>query len=191
MTRMRRWVIRGAAFVSVVVLATAAACGGGNVPEPPPVLQCQPEGLTSVGETIPVGCAFERIGGGLFRLSDLAGKPSVINFWASWCTFCIEEMPAFQKVYAAFGGRLEIVGADLLGVDGETSGAAETFGRSTGVRYPLIYDDGGLLYAHFSARLIMPVTIFVRPDGIVAYRQFGPLSETALRDILAKELGLR
>ncbi|MEX2556932.1 MAG: TlpA disulfide reductase family protein [Actinomycetota bacterium] len=145
----------------------------------------------SVGEALPARCAFEGVGGGVFRLSDLAGKPSVINFWASWCTFCIEEMPAFQKVYASFGGRVEFVGADLLGVDGETRAAAEKFARSTGVLYPLIYDDGGLLYAHFSARLIMPVTIFVRPDGIVAYRQFGPLSETALRDILAKELGLR
>jgi thiol-disulfide isomerase/thioredoxin len=176
----------------VAFLATVWACGGGSDPEPQSAAPCQPEGLVSVGETIPVGCAFERVGGGaLFRLSDLAGKPSVINFWASWCTFCIDEMPAFQKVYAGFGGRLAMVGADLLGVDGETSGAAETFGRSTGVRYPLIYDEGGLLYAHFSARLIMPVTIFVRPDGIVAYRQFGPLSEGALRDILAKELGLR
>lgn len=188
---MRPWVIRGLALVTVAFLATAGTCGGGNDPEPPSAARCQPEGIVSVGETIPVGCAFERVGGGIFRLSDLAGKPSVINFWASWCTFCIEEMPAFQQVYAAFAGRLEIVGADLLGVDGETSGAAETFGRSTGVRYPLIYDEGGLLYAHFSARLIMPVTIFVRPDGIVAYRQFGPLSEDALRTILATELGLR
>ena len=177
--------------VAIAAAMLFAGCGSGDAGPPEPTARCSPEGLVSVGETIPVGCAFERMDGGIFRLSDLAGKPSVINFWASWCTFCIEEMPAFQKVYAAFGGRLEIVGADLLGVDGETSGAAETFGRSTGVRYPLIYDEGGLLYAHFSARLIMPVTIFVRPDGFVAYRQFGPLSETALRDILSKELGLR
>jgi thiol-disulfide isomerase/thioredoxin len=191
MARMRSPSVRIPAVAIAAAMIFAGCQSGGARPEPPPAARCQPEGIVSVGETIPVGCAFERVGGGIFRLSDLAGRPSVINFWASWCTFCIDEMPAFQRVYAAFGGRLEMVGADLLGIDGETSGAAETFGRSTGVRYPLIYDDGGLLYAHFSARLIMPVTIFVRPDGIVAFRQFGPLSETALRDILANELGLR
>lgn len=176
--------------VAIAAAMAFAACGSG-ASTPNPTARCSPQGIVSVGEAIPAQCAFERVDGGTFRLSDLAGRPAVINFWASWCTFCIKEMPAFQTVYAAFGGRVEFVGADLLGVEGETRGAAEKFGRSTGVLYPLIYDDGGLLYAHFSARLIMPVTIFVRSDGVVAYRQFGPLSETALREILSKELGLR
>lgn len=146
--------------------------------------------MVSVGEAVPAACSFERIGGGTLRLADLAGRPALINFWASWCTFCIEEMPAFQRVYASLGGRVEFVGADLLDVQGETRGAAEQFAASTGVRYPLIYDDGGLLYAHFSAQLLMPVTIFVRGDGIVAHRRFGPLDDAMLRALLAEHLGV-
>ncbi len=176
--------------LAVAAALALGACAEENVDPGDPTAACSPRGIVSVGESIPSECAFELVEGGFFRLADLAGKPAVINFWAAWCTFCIDEMPVFQKVYASLAGRVEFVGADLLGVQGETKGAAETFGRSTGVTYPLIYDEGGLLYAHFSARLIMPVTVFVRADGIVAFRQFGPMSEKTLRDTLAKELGL-
>ena len=179
------------AAVAAAAAMVLAGCSNGGDDPPDPTAVCSPQGIVSVGESIPSECAFERVDGGFLRLADLAGKPAVINFWAAWCTFCIDEMPAFQKVYASFGGRVTFVGADLLGIQGETKGAAETFGRSTGVEYPLIYDEGGLLYAHFSARLIMPVTVFVRGDGIVAFRQFGPMSEGTLRETLANELGLR
>lgn len=182
--------VRLAAVAAAVALALGGCSNDGDDP-PDPTAVCSPKGIVSVGESIPSECAFERVDGGFLRLADLAGKPAVINFWAAWCTFCIDEMPIFQKVYASMAGRVEFVGADLLGVQGETRGAAETFGRSTGVRYPLIYDDGGLLYAHFSARLVMPVTVFVRADGIVAFRQFGPMNEQMLRETLAEELGLR
>jgi cytochrome c biogenesis protein CcmG, thiol:disulfide interchange protein DsbE len=186
--------------IAAIAVATAlgpTACGGGGSASPGPepsgtsAAVCgRPSGIVSVGESIPSECSFERVGGGMLRLSALAGKPAVLNFWASWCTFCIEEMPDLQKVYASLAGRVEFVGADLLGVEGETRGAAEQFARSTGVRYPLIFDEGGVLYGHFSARLLMPVTVFIRSDGIVAHKLFGPLNEKSLRDILATELGL-
>ena len=188
LVRKRTW---GISAVGVAAMLALAGCGRGAA-DPEPTAGCsRPEGLVSVGESIPSECTFEKVGGGFLRLADLGGKPAVINFWAAWCTFCIDEMPAFQKTYAALGGRVQFVGADLLDIQGETKGAAETFGRSTGVRYPLIYDKGGILYAHFSARLVMPVTVFVRGDGIVAFRQFGPMTEATLRDTISKELGVR
>ena len=176
--------------VAGVSLLVVALTRGGDATRPDPEAGCKPKGLVSVGESIPSECSFEKLGGGTLRLADLAGKPAVINFWASWCTYCIEEMPTLQKVYASLAGRAEFVGADLVGVDGETETAAQQFARSTGVQYPLIYDKDGLLYANFSARLVMPVTIFVRSDGIVAHRLFGPLNERNLREILSAKLGL-
>ena len=169
-----------------------AGCGAGKASpgKRPTLAQCKPSGVVSPGEMIPASCEFETLGGGVLKLGDIVGKPSVINFWASWCTYCIAEMPTFQKVSASFGDRLRVVGADLLGVEGETRGLAEVFSKSTGATYSLIYDEGGFLYAHFSARLVMPVTIFVRADGVVAQRQFGPLDELKLRAILKDSLGL-
>jgi thiol-disulfide isomerase/thioredoxin len=177
----------GALVTSLALGLTIVACSGDKPPTP--VGSCpKPNGITSVGETIPKECTLERLEGGTLRLSALVGKPLVINFWAAWCTFCIAEMPDFQKVYATIGNRVSFVGADLLNVDGETRDNAKTFAAKTKVRYPLVYDTGGLLYGHFSAQLIMPVTIFVRADGVVAYRQFGPLTEQRIREILRTKL---
>ena len=176
----------------VLVLSAVAACGGGSPQEKgTPGAGCpHPTGIVSVGEPIPANCSLERLDGGVLKLADLKGKPAVINFWASWCTFCISEMPGIQKVFAALGGRVAIVGADLLGVQGETKTAATTFGRSTKVKYPLVYDAGGLLYGHFSARPVMPTTIIVNAKGIVVDRLFGPLTERQLRSLLRKDVGL-
>lgn len=129
----------------------------------------------------------------MLRLASLEGRPAVINFWASWCTYCIEEMPAFQRVFSSLGHRVSFVGADLVGVEGETEATAREFARRTGVRYRLIFDNSAFLFAHvstFRGRPILPATIFVAADGTLAFRQFGPLDERALRARLSEHLGV-
>ena len=175
--------------VAVALVASLGACGARH-PTASPSDCPRPKGLTSVGEKIPTDCKLERLNGGTISFGQLVGKPAIINFWASWCTFCIAEMPDFQKVHAALGHKVTILGADLLDVDGETKALAKTFAARTGVTYSLLYDDGGILYGHFSAQLIMPVTIFVTAKGVVAFRQFGPLKEARIREILRTKLGI-
>lgn len=180
------------AAACLVLSTLAAACGGQETRTAPPLPRCEPAGLIGIGESIPLDCRFERLDGTVFRLGDLVEeRPLVLNFWASWCTFCIAEMPDFQRVYADLSDRVGFLGMDLLGVDGETRAAAERFAERTGVGYPLAYDPGGLLYAHFAQRQIMPVTILVRRGGVVAHRRFGPLDERQLRALLAEHLGIR
>jgi peroxiredoxin len=179
------------AFVAVAVLCVATACAAKDHPPKAAVASCPaPQGTTSVGELIPKECALEILSGGTLRLASLVGKPSVINFWAAWCTFCIAEMPDFQKVYSDLGSKVEFVGADLIGIQGETKAVARTFADKTGVKYPLVFDLDAKLYGHFSARLVMPVTVFVRADGVVAFRQFGPLTEKKIRELLRTKLGV-
>jgi len=174
-------------LVAVAVLCAVTACQKEGPPKP--VATCpKPVGITSVGEPIPKDCSLERLDGGTIRLADLKGKPSVINFWAAWCTFCIAEMPGFQKVYAELSSRVQFVGADLIGIQGETKSIARTFAAKTGVKYPLVFDLDARLYGHFSPRLVMPVTIFVKANGIVAFRQFGPLTEKTIRELLRTKL---
>ncbi len=170
-----------------ITVALLAACGNdGPGSDGTPLARCpKPTGLISVGERIPGDCSLERFEGGVLRLADLRGKPAVINFWATWCTFCIDEMPAIERASLPLRNRVAIIGADLLGVDGETTGAAKRFARETGVTYQLVYDRDGVLFGHFSGQLLLPVTIFVRADGVVAHRRFGPLTEKNLRDMVS------
>lgn len=178
------------AAVLALALAMLTACGNdGGGSDGSPLARCpKPTGLISVGERIPGDCELERFEGGVLRLEDLKGKPAVINFWATWCTFCIDEMPAIEKASRPLRNRVAVIGADLLGVDGETINAAKKFARDTGVTYQLVYDRDGVLFGNFSGQLLLPVTIFVRADGVVAHRQFGPLTEKNLTDMLSRYL---
>jgi thiol-disulfide isomerase/thioredoxin len=173
-------------------LALSASCTGGQSDARNPRATCpEPKGLVSVGERMPLSCTLELADGGLLRLQDLVGKPAVINFWATWCTYCVDEMPAIEQATRPVRGQVAVIGADLLGVDGETRDAATRFVRKTGVTYQIAYDRDGILFGNFSGQLLLPVTIFVKPNGRVAFRKFGPMTESDVRGFLDKYFGIR
>ena len=153
----------------------------------------QPRALVPVGGRLPLGCKVQSLATGApVTLSRYAaGRPMVINFWASWCGSCVQEMPALQRVYAAAGGRVQFLGLDLLGVDGEVRSGAEAFARQRAVAYPLAFDDGGLLYGRISLRVLPPTTAFVRADGTLAGFELGELTAPELRRDIRRYLGVQ
>jgi len=190
----RAWILLALTVLAVMVLA---ACRGGTVDPTAsgtPVPPCAGRGLISVGEQLP-SCSFEGMSGEpVLALASLRGKPAILNWWASWCAFCVQEMPDFERVHQALGDRVAIVGLNLLGTtQGETRGAAETFRRSTGVSYGLAYDTEGRLYAQFQPNLVrptMPITVFVDAQGRVVERHFGPFTESQLRAAIQDRFGI-
>jgi len=149
--------------------------------------------LLALGSQLPGGCKFQALGtGAVVTLADYAnGKPMVINFWASWCGACIQEMPELQKVYVASGGVVQFLGLDLLGVDGEDRSGAVAFARQRAVAYPLAYDDGGLLYSRILLRVLPPTTAFVLADGTLAGLHVGQLDAPQLRQLISQYLGIK
>lgn len=145
--------------------------------------------MVSIGEKLP-DCSFRAFDGSVLELTSLRGKPAVLNFWASWCTSCIKEMPDFQEVATDLTGKIVIVGFDLLGVDGEAEATARSFATERRVTYPLAFDPRGLLYAHFSPRTIMPTTIFVDAQGTVKFRKFGQVTRDELRESIREHLNV-
>ena len=178
---------------SLLALTLVAATTCTSSPTANPFPPCTPHSFTSPGKHLP-DCSFEGFNGTrVLRLSDLRGRPTVINFWASWCINCIDEMPAFQRVFSSLEGKVVFVGMDVLNLQGETKGAGAAFATRTGVHYKLAYDPHGLLYGHFSPTLvrpILPISVFVGPDGIVRQRQFGPLNEKELRTAIKQYFGI-
>lgn len=182
-------------FATGLTFAAMAACGGSGAAPPPAsttsvraLERCEPRGVLDVGERIPLDCSFERLDGEILTLRELVGRPAIINFWASWCTYCVREMPDFERARRVLGDKLEMVGMDLLDVQGETRAAAQRFARQTGVRYPLAYDPGGLLYAAFSITSVMPLTVLVDARGVLVHRQFGPVDDERLLDLVREKL---
>ena len=121
------------------------------------------------------------------RLSALRGKPMVINIWASWCGPCREELPFLANVSKAAGTSVQFLGVDVA--DFQPEGALGLLAQE-GIRYPSVVD-----YGKATQPVLRwpgpPMTVFVRADGTIAYKQLGPIqSEDQLRSMISSNLGV-
>lgn len=108
-------------------------------------------------------------------LESFRGKPLVLNFWASWCVPCRAEMPAFEKTYRAYDGRVQFLGI----ASGDTEGKARAFAAERDVTYPLALDGDDSISRAYSL-FGLPSTYFVDADGVVVDSRAGEMSETEL-----------
>lgn len=107
-------------------------------------------------------------------IASLAGKPAVINFWASYCPPCRAEMPLLQRLV---GQR---AGVQLVLVDeGDSSQAARSFLGSVGISQAALLDSD-LAVGHEYGAIALPTTVFVRSDGTILARHIGQLDEGVL-----------
>ena len=118
--------------------------------------------------------------GNAVKLSDLRGKPVVLNFWASWCPPCRQEMPEFDKVYGEMGGDIQFMMVALTDGARETVATASKFVGDSGYGFPVYFDTLGQAANAYGIRSI-PATYFIDSAGKVVSSQVGALSEAALR----------
>jgi cytochrome c biogenesis protein CcmG, thiol:disulfide interchange protein DsbE len=113
-------------------------------------------------------------GAGEVALADYAGTPVVLNFWASWCAPCQEEMPALVDFADATPG-VRVVG---VAVDDRPSDS-RAFAREAAVDFPLGVDRRGDVAATFGVKGL-PATVFVDAEGRVAKTHLGDLTRQQL-----------
>jgi len=116
--------------------------------------------------------------GGNVKLSDMKGKPVVINFWASWCPPCRNEMPDFEEVFREMGAGVQFMMVNLIG-GGETREKADAFIERQGFTFPVFYDMTGEAAGQYNVRAI-PMTIFVDAEGNVTGSSTGMLNKASL-----------
>jgi thiol-disulfide isomerase/thioredoxin len=106
------------------------------------------------------------------RLSDYKGKVVVINFWATWCEPCREEMPSLQRLADAMDGKPFV----LLAVDmAEGEPRVRDFLKQTPVRFPILLDrDGGVSRA-WKVKLL-PTTLIIDPAQRIRHVAYGDLA---------------
>lgn len=120
-----------------------------------------------------------RLDGSELALRSLAGRPLVINLWATWCPPCRREMPAMQAAQEAHPD----IGFVFVN-QGESAAAVRAFLSSQQLRLRnVVIDPGGLLAARTGAAGY-PTTLFYDADGKLRLRHMGELSEATLKDKL-------
>ena len=107
-------------------------------------------------------------------LASLAGKPAVINFWASYCPPCRAEMPLLQRLVGQRSGT-QLVLID----EGDSIQVARSFLGSVGLNQAALLDSD-LAVGHEYGAIALPTTVFVRSDGTIAARHIGQLDEGVL-----------
>jgi peroxiredoxin len=120
--------------------------------------------------------------GNVVKLSDMKGKPVVLNFWATWCPYCVEEMPDFEKVYNKYKGEVEFMMINMTH-GAETVENASSFIDSYGYTFPVYFDTTSEAAYAYGIQSI-PTTFFIDAEGyIVAYYQGSMSGDTLLRGI--------
>lgn len=119
-------------------------------------------------------------------LAALRGRFVVVNFWASWCEPCREEMPALQRLFADYRSR----GLVVLGVNirGDAVSDARAFEREIGVTYPSVVDRTAATARAYGVTG-QPYTFVIDPEGRVVGAQAGPVDVARLRELFTRLLG--
>ena len=113
-------------------------------------------------------------------LSEIGGRPVLINLWATWCGPCRDEMPILQAAHLRHGDEVQFVGVDTR----DSTEAAAAYLPEVGVTYPQLVDPDGDLLEHLRIPGL-PVTVVLDADGRIAAKHIGELNADTLEKLLA------
>lgn len=128
--------------------------------------------------------SYTTIDGVEHKLSELKGRMVVLNFWATWCEPCKQEMPALDRINDKYGDQIIVLGVNKL----ESTDTIAEFAASIGVKFPLISNPKGDIPELYGVRNL-PTTYFILPDGQIGQWQPGGLNEDEMIGIIQKLQG--
>jgi|GEM_PF-3284998 len=115
------------------------------------------------------------------KLSDFRGTPMVVNWYASWCGPCREEIPEFQRAQEVLGDSVVFLGVNVREDANKATGILDEFGAT----YPAVLDSDGRVSDHYRANAL-PHTVFIDAEGIVRAIKVGQVHPDDLEENLAK-----
>lgn len=110
-----------------------------------------------------------------------AGRPLLVNVWASWCAPCVHEMPELQRFAASQGAN----GVQVVGIAMDDADAVQAFLQRVPVGYPILVDTPGP--ADAGVRLgnpkgVLPYSVLISPDGVLLKQRIGPFAAGEVAD---------
>lgn len=171
-------------LVLLLAFSLLLCCGCGENEEPEQETQ-----ITTTEEQIdyaPDITVYDREGKTV-KLSDMKGKPVVINFWATWCGPCKSELPAFQQAYETYGDDICFMMVDMVSGRTETKEGAIEYVDGQGYTFPLYFDEDETAVFAYSISAV-PATFVIDANGVLVEQHVGAMDYDALEALLQSVL---
>ncbi len=140
-------------------------------------LWLMPSGLTAAPQV-----SFNDLQGHTFNLSELQGKPLVINFWATTCPGCVIEIPSLMRLHQQYAVRgLTIIGV-AMDYDPETQ--VREMVRRKQMNYSIVLDTRGQIAKAFGNVSLTPTTFFINKDGKIVRQKLGEMNYSELENTI-------
>lgn len=133
------------------------------------------------------GVRFPDLNGGMRDLAEWRGKVLVLNFWATWCAPCREEIPMLVQARESYAPQ----GVEIVGIAIDNAAKVREFSATTPISYPVLLADGAgldLVRALGNSAGGLPYTVFVDQGGRPARSKLGALTRAELDSILSQML---
>lgn len=172
----------------ILALALLAAIIGGFAQHQRPSPVIAQDDAALVGEPVPA-LSLPDLQGRNHALADYRGQRLLLNFWATWCRPCLEEMPALNRAQQKFGDH----GAIVLGIAMDDPERVRSFLVKNPVSYPILLgqlEDPSTSLQLGDTREILPYSVLVGEDGRIMATHVGVLSATRLEDWLTRAQAL-
>ena len=168
----------------VVVALFSLAVLVGRLEPTPSVTNAVKSGSSATSAVI-YAASFPDLNGKMQPLSQWSQRILVINFWATWCAPCVEEIPMLVKMQTTYAS----VGLQIVGIAADSSANVANFVKKLKINYPVLPDESAAI--EFSKRVgnrlgLLPYSIVLNPAGEIVMTKLGVLTEAELIAVVEK-----
>jgi len=155
----------------------------GTAAAPPPEASGPGDGASPVDQPRP-DFAMPDLAGTSHQVNEWDGKVLAVNFWATWCGPCKEEIPLFNALQKQYGPR----GVQFVGVAMDARAAVKVYLKTHAIDYPVLVNGedaaSNLAVRYGDDQGVVPYTAFINRQGRIAFVQFGAMSEDLARQVI-------
>lgn len=183
MSRVKSFLL--GALLATVAMTAGLYVGSRQATEPDP--EAQPPAVSQAALSQLFSQTLEDTQGEQVALAQWKGQTLVVNFWATWCPPCREEMPGFSRLQQQFSAK----GVQFIGIALDEPAQVREFARAYPTTYPLLHggpSGSQLASALGNPALALPFTLVISPQGEASFARLGALDEHTLGAQLLRTL---
>jgi thiol-disulfide isomerase/thioredoxin len=122
----------------------------------------------------------ETLSGGTFTLATMRGRWVILNFWATWCAPCLDEMPALQAIANERSGQLALFGINMR----ESAEDIRTYMARYRLSFPILINPEESVSNNYNLSLGIPQTVIITPSGQMVWHKYGAIDLASFRETL-------